>query len=245
MLAAIAAAILATVGIVITLLNRSWAERNSDGFAAFASGLLVATAVLHLMPESVERSDFGPWLILTGYMVLFFTGLIFGIRKRDDKNAPLPVAAPLIGIGFHSFVDGLEYPILFEYDVFAGFMAVSGLVLHEVAEGVIVFGLLARANMSKALAVFIALIASAFTTPLGTLFSLQFVDSFDEQMLGMMTSLAAGALLFVGASYLPQRIANRGRTSLWLFFVLGVAIAGMLTLTHSLEGGHVHEHHDH
>jgi len=240
LLASFAAALVASAGVFITLFRTEWAKRHGDSFTAFAAGLLVATAVLHLVPESISTTPWAPWLILAGYIGLFFTGILFAVTEPAGERKGLSVAAPILGIGFHSFVDGLEYPVLFEYDVFAGFMAVSGLIIHELAEGVIVFGLLTKRHVGTSLAVVIALIASAFTTPLGAFISLQFVDALSPQTIGALMSLAAGALLFVGASQLPQRIVDRGHIGLWPYFMFGAAIAAMLTLMHGLEGGHVH-----
>ena len=240
MLASFVAAGVACTGIFLTLVNRNWTERNSDGFAAFASGLLIATAVLHLIPESLAVSDLAPWLILAGYLILFTTGLIFGVNKKAEDPSKIAMAAPIFGIGFHSFVDGLEYPVLFKYDIFSGLMATSGLILHELAEGVVVFALLRRAKVRTPVAVVLALVAAALTTPLGAFVSLQFVSTMSQETVGALMSLAAGALLYVGAGHLPQHIRDKSKRSLWLIFLAGILVASVLTLTHNLEGGHVH-----
>jgi len=240
MLASFVAAAVACAGIVLTLVNRSWTERHSDGFTAFASGLLIATAVLHLIPESLAATDMGPWLILAGYLILFTTGLIFGVNRKTSDRSKIAVTAPILGIAFHSFVDGLEYPVLFKYDIFSGLMATSGLILHELAEGVVVFALLRRAKVGTPIAVVLALIAAALTTPIGAFVSLQFVSTMSDETVGMLMSLAAGALLYVGAGHLPQHIQDKSKTSLWLIFLAGILLASLLTLSHNLEGGHAH-----
>ena len=241
-LASIVAAGVACVGIFLTIVNRAWTERHSDSFTAFASGLLIATALLHLIPESIAINDMAPWLILIGYLALFTTGLIFGIRSRKNDPARLAVAAPLIGIAFHSFVDGLEYPVLFKYDIFTGIMSTSGLILHELAEGIVVIALLRRARIRTSIAVVLGLIVAALTTPLGAIISLQFVSTMSSETIGALMSLAAGALLYVGAGHLPQHIKDKRKPGLWLVFISGIFVASALTLAHNLEGGHVHGH---
>ena len=49
-----------------------------------------------------------------------------------------------------SFVDGLEYPMLSACELLTGLLAASGLILHEFAEGVIVFAVLRTLGMGSA-----------------------------------------------------------------------------------------------
>jgi zinc and cadmium transporter len=49
---------------------------------------------------------------------------------------------PALGIGFHSFVDGIIYAVTFNVSVFTGVLAAIGMVLHEFPEGVITYMLL-------------------------------------------------------------------------------------------------------
>ncbi len=236
LIASLVAAAVATLGVVTTLLNRDWAKSQSDGFAAFASGLLISTAILHLIPEGVYLSGYGAWLVLAGYVFFYSTGLLFRSGNEKEFSATAPVA----GIAFHSFVDGLEYPILFEHDLFSGGIATSGLILHELAEGMVVFALLEKANFKAAAAAALALVVAALTTPLGALASLSFAPSLSDEAIGMLMSVAAGALLYVGAHHLPQHIRYHRRRSLMGLFLLGVATTSVLTITHALEGVHAH-----
>ncbi len=236
LLASFIAAGVATLGVLLTLLYRDWARAECDAGAAFASGLVISTSVLDLFPEGVELCVYVPWLVLGGYVMLYSTGLLFRAKEEGDFTA----AAPVAGIAFHSFVDGFEYPILFEHDVFSGAIATSGLILHELAEGMVVFALLRKARMRTVAAVAVALIAAALTTPVGALVSLTFATSLSDEAIGMLMSVAAGALLYVGAQHLPQHIRYRRRRSVIGLFLLGVATTSVLTITHGLESVHAH-----
>jgi zinc transporter ZupT len=43
----------------------------------------------------------------------------------------------LIGIGFHSFLDGIVYSISFSISMLTGALVAIGMVLHEFPEGVV------------------------------------------------------------------------------------------------------------
>jgi zinc transporter ZupT len=49
------------------------------------------------------------------------------------------VLMPILGIGFHSFVDGVIYSITFVAEIFTGALTALGMVLHEFPEGIIAF----------------------------------------------------------------------------------------------------------
>ncbi|MEM9705668.1 MAG: ZIP family metal transporter [Pseudomonadota bacterium] len=242
--ASVIAACLAAVGVIATMFNRDWAQRNSAGFASFAAGVLIATSMLHLLPRGIALTENGPWIVLTGYLLMYVINNVFTPKPGGDGGAEnVAVVTPVIGIAFHSFVDGLEYPILFADDFFSGALAASGLIMHEVAEGVIVFALLTRAGLSVFPAAFIALCAASLTTPLGAVTALTALENADEQVFGVLTSLAAGALLYVGATHLPMHIYRDSSARRWPLFVLGVALSSMFTLFHEL--GHLGEHDHH
>ncbi len=241
LLASFGAAILATIGVLAGALNAGWADRQRNAVIAFASGILIGTAVMHLIPEALEITSYGALFIIFGYFLLYaFDELIHAATPDDHPTSGAFLAAPLAGIGVHSFVDGLEYPVLFAHDLFTGLLAASGLIVHEFAEGVIVFALMRTAGVRSVAAALSAFALAAMTTPLGALTALTLMSGMDEAALGYLMAVTAGALLFVGATHLPRQVDRGRRGSQILIFLLGLAIAGALSLSHGAEGGHIH-----
>ncbi|MEM9618889.1 MAG: ZIP family metal transporter [Pseudomonadota bacterium] len=241
LLASLGAAIVATVGIITGALNAAWADRQRNTVIAFASGILIGTAVMHLIPEALMIADYGALLVLLGYFLLYsFDEVVNAATQNNKKKSEVFLAAPLIGISIHSFVDGLEYPVLFAHDLFTGLLTASGLIIHEFAEGVIVFALMKTAGVRSFTAAASALVLAAMTTPFGALTALTFTRDMDEHALGSLMAITAGALLFVGATHLPRQVDPERRGGKILIFLLGLAIAGALSLSHSAEGGHIH-----
>ena len=137
LLASFISALVASVGIAVAGVNTAWALRQRNSVIALASGILVGTAVTHLLPEALGVTQAGALYVLTGYAAFYALDYAISRGPNEDGGAnPWILAAPLIGIAAHSFVDGLEYPVLFKHGLFTGVMAVSGLIAHEFAEGV-------------------------------------------------------------------------------------------------------------
>ena len=229
------------LGVVVVALNAAWATRRHDEVVSFASGMLVATAILHLIPEGLETTADGAIYVLGGFVVLWIGDRLFAAPANPSDGArPQAALIPAVGIAFHSFVDGLEYPFLFAHDLFTGLLATAGLIIHEFAEGAIVFAILRAAGAKTLAAVAGALVVAAATTPFGAYVARSAIDPMGEEAIGRFLALAAGALLYVGAAHLPRHLRQTGRLSNVLLFVSAVVIAGALSLTHDIGGGHHH-----
>jgi zinc transporter ZupT len=135
----------------------------------------------------------------------------------------------MIGIGIHSFIDGVIYSVTFNVSIFTGILAAIGMVLHEFPEGIITFLLLQRGGFSRKKAIVWALIAAAFSTPLGTLISYPFIHRIDREILGLMLAFSAGVLLYVGATHLLPAVEHEGRRLTVLSLLAGILVAVVLT----------------
>ena len=83
-----------------------------------------------------------------------------------DPNAHFAIGlVPMLGIGFHSFIDGVIYSVTFTVSIFTGLMTATGMVLHEFPEGIVTYLLLLRGGFSKQRSLLLAFIAAALTTP--------------------------------------------------------------------------------
>ena len=131
----------------------------------------------------------------------------------------------MLGIGFHSFIDGFIYSITFTVSIFTGLLAATGMVLHEFPEGVITYLLLIRGGFGERTSFILAFLAAALTTPLGMLISYPYIREINESLLGALLAFSAGALIYVGATHLlPQAEKEEKRGSL-LALGAGVLIA--------------------
>lgn len=231
--ASVLAALVTTLGISFTRFFEPWARANSIYFVSFAAGVLIAVALLHLIPESQELAGRRASLfVLAGYLALYvFNRFVCAlVCERGPEVAHGLGIVPLVGIGFHSFIDGVVYSVAFRVSLFTGGLTALGMVGHEFPEGIMTYLLLVRAGHTPRRALGLALSAAAITTPLGTLLSFPLIDKIDPPTLGMLLALSAGALLYVGATHLlPQAEHERRRFSM-LALAAGVGVAVLVVV---------------
>ena len=227
LVASLLAAAVTTAGLVTIRRFESWGRRNTAYFACFAAGVLISVSFLHIIPTALGMSAAAPVLLLAGYLMMhvlnrFLTAFVCDRPETADNAIGL---IPLVGIGFHSFLDGAIYTVTFKVDVFTGLVAAAGMVLHEFPEGVVTYLLLLKGGFAKGRALTLAFVAAAATTPLGAIAAHPVVSRISPAMLGDALALSAGALVYVGATHLlPQAERDAARFSI-LALAAGIAVA--------------------
>jgi zinc transporter ZupT len=201
-LASLLAALVTTIGIYVIRHFEGWGRRNSTYFACFAAGVLISVSFLHIVPKSLGMNEQAPLYLLAGYMFMHLFNR-FITAYVCDKNPEFAIGlVPLLGIGFHSFLDGVVYSITFTVSIFTGILAAMGMVLHEFPEGIITYLLLIRGGGSPKQSLVLAFLAAAISTPVGTLLSYPMISRIEPSLLGALLSVSAGALIYVGATHL-------------------------------------------
>ncbi len=213
--ASLLAAVVTTIGIVVIRHFEDWGRKNSTYFACFAAGVLISVSFLHIIPNSFGMNEHAPLFLLGGYLFMHLFNR-FITAHVCDKNPEFAIGlVPLLGIGFHSFLDGMIYSITFSVSIFTGILAAIGMVLHEFPEGIITYLLLLRGGGNPKQSFWLAFLAAAVSTPLGTLVSFPIINRISPSLLGTMLSISAGALVYVGATHLlPQAEREAARYSL-------------------------------
>jgi zinc and cadmium transporter len=221
------------IGIYMIRRYKEWGKKSIAYFMCFASGVLISVSFLHIIPESFEMNTNAPIFLLAGYLFLhvtdrFFSGYVCH-RYGSIKSSLGPVAA--LGIGFHSFLDGIVYSVTFSVSILTGVLAALGLVLHEFPEGVVTFLLLLASGLDKKKSTIYAIIVAAITTPLGTLISYPFIGSLEESTLGVLLAFSAGALIYVGATHLLPEAEKEGKKYSLLTLAIGIIVAVLIIIS--------------
>lgn len=234
MAASLVAALVTTIGIVVVQQHENWGRQNSSYFAAFAAGVLVTVSFLHLIPKSFDLQESAPVYLLVGYLMMHILNRFISayVCDRPAKADYAIGLVPMLGIGFHSLLDGAVYSITFTVSTFTGVAAAIGMVLHEFPEGIVTYVLLLRGGLEKKWAFWLAFMAAALSTPLGTLTSYPFVQRVDISVLGSLLSLSAGALIYVGATHLLPAAEREPRRYSLFALAAGIATAIGITLSH-------------
>lgn len=234
LLTSLAAAAVTSLGIWTIRRFADWGHRNTAYFMCFAAGVLISAAFLHMIPKAFSLNPRGPAFLLVGFfgMHLFNRFLTAFVCERDPERKDYAIGLlPMLGIGFHSFIDGFIYSIAFTVSVLTGFLATVGMVLHEFPEGVVTYLLLLRSGFDERRAALLAFAAAAASTPVGMLVSWPMVSAIDPPTLGLLLALSAGALVYVGATHLlPQAEQEHRRYSI-VALAGGVLVAVVIVLS--------------
>jgi zinc transporter ZupT len=228
------AAIVTSAGIYTIRKFADWGQRNTAYFMCFAAGVLISASFLHIIPKSFSMTPHGPIYLLAGFFGLhlfdrFLTAFV--CQKNPEKERYGIGLLPMIGIGFHSLIDGFVYSIAFNVSIFTGLLATAGMVLHEFPEGIITYLLLVRGGFKEQKAMILAFFAAAVTTPLGMLISYPIIHQIDKPMLGALLSLSAGALVYVGATHLLPKAEQENKKYSLVALGGGVLIAIIIVLS--------------
>ncbi|MDX9785783.1 MAG: ZIP family metal transporter [Desulfobacterales bacterium] len=230
----ILAALVTSMGIYTIRRFTAWGERNTTYFMCFAAGVLISASFLHIIPKAFEIAPQAPVWLLVGFfgLHLFNRFITAFVCERDPNKKDYVIGiVPMIGIGFHSLIDGFIYSITFTVSIFTGYLATIGMVLHEFPEGIITYLLLVRGGFAERKAMLVAFLAAAVTTPLGMLVSYPVISKITPHSLGALLSLSAGALVYVGATHLLPRAEQEHKKFSLVALAGGMLVALIIVMS--------------
>jgi zinc and cadmium transporter len=227
------ACLVTTIGIYTIAKYEKWGNQNIVYFMSFAAGVLISVSFIHIIPKSFGMSGAAPIYFLAGFIVLYLFNRFltaFVCDERESTNLSIGII-PMIGIGFHSFIDGIIYSVTFNVSILTGALAAIGMVFHEFPEGVVTFLLLKRAGFTRKRSVIYAFLAAAISTPLGTVVSFPFISKIDRPTLGILLAVSAGALVYVGASHLLPAVEKENQRYSLIALAVGILIALVIVVS--------------
>ena len=231
--ASLLACLVTTMGIFVINKFEDWGKANVVYFMSFAAGVLISVSFLHIVPKSFSMNPEAPAFLLAGFLALYLINrfLTTVVCHEYDTTACSLGLIPMLGIGFHSFIDGVIYSVAFNVSIFTGMLTVLGMILHEFPEGIVTFLLLDQGGFSKKKATWYAILSAAISTPLGTLLSFPFLSTITDQTLGALLALSSGALVYVGASHLLPAVEREENHYAIITLGIGVLVAVLIVMT--------------
>lgn len=221
------------IGIAVISRYEQWGKEHSTYFMSFAAGVLISVSFMHIIPKSFEMNDAAPAFLLVGFLGIYLSNRLVSLYVCHEYECTDYAVGiiPMLGIGFHSFIDGVIYSVTFNVSVLTGVLAAIGMVLHEFPEGIVTFVLLERGGFGRKKSALYAFLAAALSTPLGTLVSYPFINTIERSTLGMLLAISAGALVYVGASHLLPAVERESRRYSILALLAGVLVAVLIILS--------------
>jgi zinc transporter ZupT len=232
-LASTLACAVTSAGIYAISHHAHFGHRYSAYFMSFAAGMLISVSFLHIVPEAFEMVAEAPFYLLGGFLFTHLTNRFLAALMCDQPDCADETRGllPVLGIAFHSFVDGIIFTVTFNVSILTGALAAIGMVLHEFPEGVVTFVLLQRAGFTRRRATWYAFLAAAISTPLGTVLSLPLISRIGPDALGTLLAFSGGVLVYVGASHLLPEVERENRRFSLLALMSGAMVALVIMLT--------------
>jgi zinc transporter ZupT len=232
-LASTVACAITTIGIYVISKYERWGKEHSAYFMSFAAGVLISVSFMHIIPKSFQMNTATPAFLLAGFLGIYLTNRLVKMYVCHESECTDYAVGiiPMLGIGFHSFIDGIIYSVTFNVGIFTGVLTAVGMILHEFPEGIVTFVLLERGGFSRKKAIGYAFLAAAISTPLGTLISYPFVNTIGQSSLGVLLALSAGALVYVGASHLLPAVESENQKYSIFALAAGVLVAIVILIS--------------
>jgi len=139
------------------IVQRTWERRYLRYFVALGAGFMLATAMVEMVPESLELAGRkGALLILAGYLIVhFFEHTItphfhYGEETHADEFVHSHKRmSVLVGLMIHTFFDGIAITSGFLISNWLGWVIFLAVFLHKIPEGFTVTSVMLASGLSK------------------------------------------------------------------------------------------------
>ena len=182
---------------------------------SYATGTLLAAALLGLIPEAIEIAGNDPYsimlFVLGGILFFFFLEKIIIWRNCPDEDCDVHSEAggPLILLGdaFHNFTDGCVIAAAFLTDFTIGIAVSVAIIAHEIPQETGDFGILLHSGYSKKRA-FISNALSSSTTIPSAIIS-YFVLGDLSAIIPYVLAISAASFLYIALSDLTPELHRK------------------------------------
>ena len=223
------AGLAALAGVYLVYFFSDWTRRNLVFLISLAVGVLLANAFFHLLPEAAELSSSWPYWALGALMFFYLIEQLLTIHACREEECEVHTLGHvgLLGLGFHSLVDGFTIGLAFQVGTSVGALTSLAVILHKVSEGGCLYTMLLGGNFSRKRSLILSALV-ALATPLGALAAYFFAKEISGEVLGWLLAAAAGGFIYIGASDLvPMTHKEHGWPNV-LLMALGVIFVWLI-----------------
>ncbi len=212
------------------IVQRHWERRYLRYFVALGAGFMLATALIEMVPESLElQGKKAAVLILLGYLVIhFFEHTLtphfhFGEEThRDEFLHSHKSYSVLFALVIHTFFDGIAIASGFLVSNWLGWLIFLAVFLHKIPEGFTVSSVMLASGLSRGRAWGASVVLGASTLA-GVL-----TMAFFRHHVGAGLPLAAGVTIYVAASDLVPEVNKEPSMKMALLVIVGAGLFFLL-----------------
>ncbi|KKU58783.1 MAG: Zinc/iron permease [Microgenomates group bacterium GW2011_GWE1_47_12] len=219
------------VGVITIALNQKFLSKILLSLVSLSAGTMLAAALLHLIPESVEVLGG----VLPFELILFsFLGFFLLERFLHWRHCHHPAhlikhtmgTMNLIADALHNFLDGVLIAASFAAGGGLGLVSTLAIALHEIPQEIGDFGVLLHSGFSRRRALLFNILVS-LTAILGGILG-YFASHTMTQFAHYLIPVAAGGFLYISAADLIPELKStttpKRTLSTVLTFLLGVLL---------------------
>jgi zinc and cadmium transporter len=214
----------------VIIVQRHWERRYLRYFVALGAGFMLATALVEMVPESLElRGRSAAFLVLLGYLIIhFFEHTVtphfhFGEETHHDEFMHSHKGySVLLGLIIHTFFDGIAIASGFLVSNWLGWLIFLAIFLHKIPEGFTVSSVMLASGRSRGTA-WGASVVLGGSTLAGVLTMALF-----RHHVGAGLPLAAGVTIYVAASDLIPEVNKEPAMKMALLVFVGAAVFFLL-----------------
>ncbi|MCI0353460.1 MAG: ZIP family metal transporter [Acidobacteria bacterium] len=212
------------------IVQKHWDRSYLKYFIALGSGFMLATALVEMIPESLQLSGRTSLMyVLAGYLLVhFFEHTLtphfhFGeeTHAHEFEQAHRSYSV-LLGLLIHTFFDGIAIASGFLVSQWLGWVIFVAVFLHKVPEGFTVASVMLASGKSRGVAWGASAMLGAATLA-GVLVMVTF-----RSAVGAALPLSAGVTLYVAASDLMPEVNREPGPRMALVVFLGVGLLFLL-----------------
>jgi zinc and cadmium transporter len=208
------------------IVQRDWERRYLRYFIALGAGFMLATALIEMVPESLElRGKSASFLVLLGYLLIhFFEHTVtphfhFGEETHHEQFVHSHKGySVLLGLVIHTFFDGIAIASGFLVSDWLGWLIFLAIFLHKIPEGFTVSSVMLASGRSRGTA-WGASIVLGGSTLAGVLTMALFRHHFAVGL-----PLSAGVTIYVAASDLVPEVNKEPSMKMALLVFVGAAV---------------------
>lgn len=204
----------------------------------FATGSLIGSAFLHLLPEAIERSgtDLVFFYALIGFTFFFIMERFLHWRHCHDGVCDIHTFTHLnlIGDGAHNFIDGLIIAASFITDFKLGIITTLAVIFHEIPQEIGDFGILVYGGISKPKALLFNFICAAGAI-LGAMIGYALSNITANISLFLIPFTAGGFIYIAASDLIPELHKEKGNMKAnmaLVAFIFGLIFMGLAKLIH-------------
>jgi zinc and cadmium transporter len=229
--------VISLIGIVTLFLNDKALKSLLLLFVGLSAGALIGGAFLHILPESLSKTQGAGTVFLSviaGFTFFFFIEHFMHWRHCHNAQCQIHSFAymNLAGDAVHNFVDGIIIGTSFVVSIPFGIAASTAILMHEIPQELGDFGVLVYGGFSKQKALLFNFITATVCIA-GTVIGFVLTEKI-AWLPGLLLPMAAGGFIYIASCDLIPEIhrqpdIKKAVISI-IMFLVGIGLMYFLTV---------------